>query len=491
MCGYLLANKKKQLPINSLAVTFYRLFFVGIFLLVGTTYTTAQVISEGDTSLQTLVVRNIVITGNKTTKSYIIIRELIFHQGDTLNKNVLEAAFTRSKENLINIGLFHFVEMETVPDVASSVTVHIHVSERWYVWPIPFFELVDRNFNEWWRKRDFSRTNYGIYLSHDNFRGRDESLKLQLRLGYSQRLGLFYSMPYINRKQNIGLALGVYYTRNHEIAYTTINNKLVYIKDQEKYLRNEYYVFARISRRKGFHDYYNVFADYRQNNIADTVVLLNKDYFVNNSTQQQQITLGWNYRHDKRDYQTYALKGNVFELEIVEQGFGILENEPQILSITSAYRKYWELTPRWHFASSFRGRITGQRDAPYFNQRALGYGGELIRGYEYYVINGQNYFLFKSNLKFTLLPTKIINFRFLNTEKFNRIPNTFFINAFFDAGYVRDRQFGKNNSLSNSWQYGYGGGLDYLTYYDIVFRLEYSINRMGERGFFLHFSAPI
>ena len=181
----------------------------------------------------------------------------------------------------------------------------------------------------------------------------------------------------------------------------------------------------------------------------------------------------------------------MFEIEILKQGIGALKHEPAILTLTSAYRRYWELTPRWHFASGIRGKLSGQTDSPYFNQRALGFGGEYIRGYEYYVINGQNYALFKSNLKFTLLPTKILLIKFLNTAKFNRMPNTFFINAFFDAGYVRDRQFGKYNPLSNSWQYGYGLGLDYLTYYDIVFRVEYSINRMGERGFFLHFSAPI
>ena len=447
--------------------------------------------SSMDSTNKTVVIRNIIITGNKTTRPHIIKRELIFHEGDTLNKLTLDAALERSRENLMNIGLFHFVEMQIISDVGEFIDIHIHVTERWYIWPIPFFEVVDRNFNEWWEHRDFKRTNYGLYLSHDNFRGRDESLKLQLRLGYSQRLGLFYSIPYINKKQNTGLSVGAYYTRNHEIAYNTINNKLVYVKDPDKYMRNEYYGFARVTMRKGFNKYYSVFTDYRQNNIADTVIDLNKDYFVNHSLMQQQITLGWTYRNDQRDYQTYALRGDVFELEILKQGIGILKNEPKILSITSAYRKYWELSNRWHFASGIRGRLESKIDIPYFNQRALGYGAEFIRGYEYYVINGQNYFLLKSNLKFTVMPTKILMVPLINTPKFNRMPNTFFINAFFDAGYVDDRQFGKFNSLSNQWQYGYGAGLDYLTYYDIVFRVEYSINRMGERAFFLHFSAPI
>jgi len=48
-----------------------------------------------------------------------------------------------------------------------------------------------------------------------------------------------------------------------------------------------------------------------------------------------------------------------------------------------------------------------------------------------------------------------------------------------------------NNQLENSLLIGYGLGIDFVTYYDLVFRLEYSMNRMNEHGFFIHFMAPI
>jgi hypothetical protein len=47
------------------------------------------------------------------------------------------------------------------------------------------------------------------------------------------------------------------------------------------------------------------------------------------------------------------------------------------------------------------------------------------------------------------------------------------------------------NSLADELQFGYGIGLDFVTYYDIVLRSEYSFNKFGEHGFFLHFVAPI
>jgi hypothetical protein len=51
--------------------------------------------------------------------------------------------------------------------------------------------------------------------------------------------------------------------------------------------------------------------------------------------------------------------------------------------------------------------------------------------------------------------------------------------------------FAQENPLANTWQFGYGIGLDYVTYYNLVFSVEYSLNRMGESGLFLHFAAPI
>ena len=45
--------------------------------------------------------------------------------------------------------------------------------------------------------------------------------------------------------------------------------------------------------------------------------------------------------------------------------------------------------------------------------------------------------------------------------------------------------------LDNKFIFGTGIGLDFVTYYDKVLRLEYGINDMGETGLFIHFVAPI
>jgi hypothetical protein len=59
-----------------------------------------------------------------------------------------------------------------------------------------------------------------------------------------------------------------------------------------------------------------------------------------------------------------------------------------------------------------------------------------------------------------------------------------------DWGYVWDysRNIG-NSDLANAYLSGGGIGVDFVSYYDIVCRIEYSINKRLESGIFLHLNA--
>jgi len=127
----------------------------------------------------------------------------------------------------------------------------------------------------------------------------------------------------------------------------------------------------------------------------------------------------------------------------------------------------------------------------------LGYGRETVRSYEYYVADGQHYILLKSNLKFSLLPEKVVKIGFINTTKFNTVPLALYLTAFADAGYVYNIRHNqteyrlKGNTLENTVLAGMGMGLDFTTYYDIVIRIEGALNRLGQTGLFINFIAPI
>ena len=75
-------------------------------------------------------------------------------------------------------------------------------------------------------------------------------------------------------------------------------------------------------------------------------------------------------------------------------------------------------------------------------------------------------------------------------KQFNRAHYSLYIGLFSDMGYVTDNQTSQTNDLSNSLLWGNGISIDYVTYYDKMLRIELSMNHLGEKGVFLHFSNP-
>ncbi|MBK8873112.1 MAG: hypothetical protein IPN13_04005 [Bacteroidetes bacterium] len=86
---------------------------------------------------------------------------------------------------------------------------------------------------------DWSRINYGAYLNWDNFRGMNESLRLLFRWGYSQRIGVSYAIPFINKNQEEGLIVGASFSRNRESGYKVDESKLILFKDENDFVRKE------------------------------------------------------------------------------------------------------------------------------------------------------------------------------------------------------------------------------------------------------------
>ena len=436
-------------------------------------------------------VRDIIIVGNKITRPSVIIRELTFRSGDTLNPLEFQNYFTHCEDNLMNTSLFNSTHIMNLLNEDRTITVYIIVTERWYIFPFPIFEIVDRNFNEWWRTKDFTKINYGGVITWNNFRGRNETIGMTLRFGYTQRVSFFYSIPFISKKQKSGLSFAFAFSRNHETAFENYHNDLVYYKDDNKFTRHEISGSMQYTYRKGLYQTHVVEAGYKNAGVDDTIVNLNPDFFSGANTKEKYFTLRYLYKIEHRDLVAYPLKGSYFDIEIVKIGFHLLKDDVNFSFLASAYKRYWKIGSKFYFAASLSGKISDSNPQPFYNTGGLGFGSNYLRGYEYYVVLGQKYGLLKTNFKFELLPTHSVHAGFIPLEKFATIPYAFYLNLYADAGYAEDKQYQRHNSLTNSWLYSCGAGIDLVTYYDLVFRLEYSINKFGESGIFLHFSAPI
>ena len=243
------------------------LFFSGFSLFSYAQYPTGK-----------FVVGEIILKGNEKTKNYIIQRELTFSKGDTLVMEELIHGLDKSRENLLRLPLFHFVRTQVEKSRSGeAANITFEVSERWYTWLWPVFEISDRNFNTWLENGDLTRLSYGLFLQQENFRGRLEKLHIRAKMGYQQQISLLYEAPYLNRSKTIGAGLQISAARERETGYVTISDKLVYYR-ADKFLRrtNEIAVFARY--RPQIHISHTFKLQLTQYNFSDTLISLNPGY---------------------------------------------------------------------------------------------------------------------------------------------------------------------------------------------------------------------
>ena len=456
---------------------------------------------------ENVVIRNISFKGNKITKERIIRRELLFKENDTIPVKELSDILQQSRKNLVNTSLFNFVTLDSIPvgNSADHLDVTFEFIERWYIWPVPILELADRNFNEWIKKWDWSRLNYGVFLTWNNFRGRREKLVLYTRFGYDQRYELSYRIPYINKKQTWGIGFAGGLTQNHEMSYNSYDtiitsdgneelqgNREFFYKSESHYPKREFFAYTEAFYRKGIHSTSWFRLEYKELTVTDSVLYRNPDYSFDTANVNQFLTLFYQYRMDFRDYKQYPLNGYYFDVEVDKKGLGLMPNSSvNTLFLKANIRKYIKLKGRFYYATGFTGKVSPFWHQPYYYLRGLGYGREFVRGYEYYVVDGMHYALLKNNLKFVLIPTRVQNFNFIPSEKFSKLYYALYLNVFADFAYVSDNRENVYNPLANQFLVGYGIGLDLVTYYDFVIRFEYSFNKMGESGFFIHFMPSI
>ena len=126
---------------------------------------------------------------------------------------------------------------------------------------------------------------------------------------------------------------------------------------------------------------------------------------------------------------------------------------------------------------------------PYNNFKAFGYK-DYVRGYEQYVIDGHGFMLGKVNLKYALLHRHMLKTPIKVNKRPVKLPTGVYINLYSDWGKVFNNQWAKsvyNNKLIQTDLVGYGSGIDFLFMNDKIFRLEYSLNILGNKNFNLHF----
>ncbi|MFN0048676.1 MAG: BamA/TamA family outer membrane protein [Cytophagales bacterium] len=440
------------------------------------------------------IIKEIVIDGNRITKPQIIKRELDFKEGDSIEVSKIDALLKWERNKVFNTNLFVTVDVSLEQtDNFRVKNLKIVVKEQWYTIPQLILEPADRNLNEWIFQRGaaLNRVNIGAKLFQYNVRGRRESLRLTLQTGFTNNFEISYEIPYIDRKQRWGIRPFFAYFDNKSLAIQTNINKLEFIKSpRESLLRSFFRTGISINFRQRIFSSHSLELSYNNNYIADTVALLNPDYFLNGDTRQIYLQAKYTYTIDKRDIRQYAHKGDYFSTTVEQLGFSYQESV-QLSSLSATYAKYLQLGKRTFFATRFKAKTSFPNLQPYVNFKGLGYQNDLVRGYELYLVDGQHFLLSSNSARYRFF-SKVLNFgKIIPIRQFRTMPVDLYFTVFSDYGIafndkpVRNYPLltSDNRKLSNRLMGSIGAGIHIVTFYNSVLRFETSYNLENKFNF--------
>ncbi len=420
----------------------------------------------------------IFIVGNRQTKEKIITRELDFEEGSFLLKSELESSIEQNRKKIMNTRLFLTTDISLVWFSDIQADVIIRVAERWYTIPSPFVKLADRNFNEWFTNqgREWNRLEYGMRFFKYNFRGRNERLYLYAQGGFTKQFAFRYLVPYIDQAQKNGLVFTFSYAETNNIAYQTRDHVLQYtdsLRDSQLSLVGG----IGWTLRSSFYDNHSALVSYHDERVNDTILAMNNSYYLNGELRQQFFSLSYTYTNDHRDYIGYPLEGYYWQVEARKLGLGLFD-DINIFRLYGVYSLYTALGKNFYYAGSVRGYFSAPKRQPYSYFKGFGYDGAWPRGYELYAIEGQSYLLQQNTLSYRVFSRNFNLEKIIPIKQFSQIPINIYLKSFIDQGFVDNPiPYAISNRLSNRYLIGGGLGIDIVTYYDAVLRIEYSLNR--------------
>lgn len=429
-------------------------------------------------------IKSIDIEGNTKTKSYILLRELPYHVGDIISKDSLEVLNTLAEQQLYNTSLFLSTKVTSQflkGNESGQVQIQIVVKERWYTIPKPYFKWVDRNFSQWWNEQHHSldHVNYGVSLYQSNLTGNNDKLVIGVIGGYTKQNILRYQLPFFDKKLKYGFGLGWQNYAQKEINYTTQNDKQVFFKTLDV-IRSGYRANVNLSYRPNLFERHSLQIGWGKEQLSDSGFLKQPLFLPNYKKALSYIDLSVAFTKIQFDYNAYPTKGNSTEF-IAYQRFSKASN---FTSIQFRKIKAHSFSSKNFMLFESNSMLKFLPNYNYLDTRLVGYGNLQFNGLEYYIIDGNAATIFKTSFQHSIGSITIknpITQKFLPEAKFQ-----FWVRAFSNLGYVYSDHVLNTNKLSNTLIRTAGIGLDVISIYDFVLKIDYSVNQLGDKGLYLH-----
>jgi len=400
------------------------------------------------------IVDSILVEGNDITEEDIILRELTFQIGDTVSYELLEY----NQERIFSLGIFTKVEL--IPFEEELKIILIHVEESWYIYPIPFAELTDK---------DWNKISYGFYVVIKNFRGRNETIQTRAAFGYDPSFSLSYYKPTITKGSKIFFEAEASYQNAGNRSFTA--EKLYGSEFDQKFILAQ----ILIGKRFGLFHWLSMNFNY---NYVETPAFV-PEIAAGNNRIDRFPSAGINYTYDTRDLIQFPKNGIMFQTSIQYKGWGINDINYSILNLD--FREYrnliGDLYAKWRVA----GRFGLGKKIPFYDYSFLGYA-ERIRGYFNVQEEGNESYI--GSVEFFHPIIKDLNISFdwvpLLPKQLLRYRIALYTQLFADTGTVRLK--GEPISIKK-FNTGFGAGLTFLILPYNSVRLEYASDEYGNPEF--------
>ena len=438
--------------------------------------------------IERAAVGTILFAGNAVTRERILRAELDFREGDTLALADLPARLEANRRRLFNLQLFHAVVVQA-SCAGPRLLIVFGVQERWYTFPVPILSLADRNLRAWLDRPDrWRRVDYGLHLTRANFRGRNETLTANLQLGFNRKYELFYEVPGVGARRRVGFGVGGSFYQSRTVDYQTLADRLVPLRDESGFPIQRFYVTGGLRLRQTVQSLTAFDASYHREQISDSVNQYNPNYYQGR-TRREYLAFSLTSTRNRRNTFAYPLTGQYAQATLAHRIF-LDGTTPSLTTLRLGYAHYVALGHGFYYSAGITGLARLTRHLAYADSRALGYD-DLVRGYDEYVIDGRHYGLVQQGVSYRLFQPPPLRLDALDNPKVNTIPLALYLNTFADAGYVAAPSSIAQNRFPNRLLGAVGFGLHLVTFYDRVFTAEYTLNRLGQTGYFFRASFPI
>lgn len=433
------------------------------------------------------VIKVIRLEGNKKTAPEIIIQEMNIFEGDEMTIEELEEALVRNRNLILNTYLFTEVSFEKTIE-GNEILLLLKVHERSIYGLAPLFELADRNFNVWWKEFGFDpeRVSLGIKNRFLNIGGLADYITLTFQLGYTRKIEAAYFRPYFESSSRWGAVVKFLYTTSKQFGYDTRANLLIFNPTLDNFITNRTEANYNLSFRANRHLFQGLDFSYKRFRVDEAFIpILNPEFYADESSSQTSLNMTYKIRYDRRNFWIYPTAGYSTYFEAEKRGLGIWK-DVNLLFLRLDLQYYLPLGSRvslgWH--GRFSHEVSGN-EMSYFNRMALGYGEDVLRGYETFVADGRSFFISKQEARynfwnFKIKPRRIINWKLLPEQ----LPFQWYAVIHSDFGYVDNPYSLQENDLQNKFLSSFGVGLDFVFRYNNVGRVHLSRTRDGLTGIY-------